>query len=96
MVISEQDPTQLNLLFVFTKAGSPELKVSLGQNQFRSRCGGNDNLSMGSHRAKLIVCAYKGRQISELICYNLCQVLGQLDTAGVITEKGASVKEMPP
>ena len=29
---------------------------------------GNGNLRMGSQPAKFIVCAYKGRQISEFIC----------------------------
>jgi hypothetical protein len=33
-------------------------------------------------------------RISETWLY--CLVLCQLDTAGVITEKGASVEEMPP
>jgi hypothetical protein len=37
-VIIEQDPTQLSLLFILTKVTQiPELKVSLGQMEFRSK-----------------------------------------------------------
>jgi hypothetical protein len=46
-----------------TKAGRykgkqiSEFKFSLEQSKCRSRCGWNDNLRMGSHPAKYIVCA---------------------------------------
>jgi hypothetical protein len=57
LVITSQDPTQLRFfIYVYKGRQVPELKVSLGQSEFRfrPRCGKNGNFRVRSHPADLL------------------------------------------
>jgi hypothetical protein len=51
---------------------------------------------VGFNIDRLAISFYELRRFFEIESHVYWLVLCQLDTAGVITEKGASVEEMPP